>query len=161
MSIAKTLATLLIVAVPLQLQAQTDDIDMGALNSAIAAQRQITEAQRQLIVAENLELDEAQSTAFWPIYRAYRNDVNKLDDRAVAVITEYAKLYDSLSDDQALALLKDSMKVDLDREKLKQRYVGKFRKVIPGVMVGRFLQIEMRLDTIARLKLQSVIPLAL
>lgn len=161
MPIKKIMAALLIAAAPLQLQAQTDDLDMGALNSAIAAQRQITETQRQLLVAENLSLIESESTAFWPLYRAYRNDVSKLDDQAVTLITKYATEYVTLTDELALTLLKDSMKLDSDREKLKQRYVSKFKKVLPGVKVARYMQIEIRLDTIARLKLQTAIPLAM
>ncbi len=161
MSIKKITAALLFAATPLQLQAQTDDLDMGALNSAIAAQRQITETQRQLLVTENLSLTETESTNFWPVYRAYRNEVGKLDDRAVTLLTRYAEEYLTLSDEEALTLLKDSMKLDADREKLKQRYVSKFRKVLPGVKVARYMQIEIRLDTIARLKLQTAIPLAM
>ncbi len=161
MSMKKMVAALLIATVPLQLQAQTDDLDMGALNSAIAAQRQITETQRQLLVAENLSLTETESTNFWPVYRDYRGEVSKLDDRAVSLLTQYAEDYLTLADEAALALLKDSMKLDSDREKLKQRYVSKFKKVLPGVKVARYMQIEIRLDTIARLKLQSAIPLAI
>jgi hypothetical protein len=66
-----------------------------------------------------------------------------------------------LSDEEAFTLLKDSMKLDSDREKLKARYVSKFRKVLPGVKVARYMQIEIRLDTISRLKLQTAIPLAM
>ena len=161
MSMKRIMAALLIAAAPLQLHAQNADIDMGALNSAIAAQRQITETQRQLLVAENLSLTETESTNFWPIYRDYRSDVGKLDDRAVTLLTRYAEEYLTLKDDEALTLLKDSMKLDSDREKLKQRYVSKFRKVLPGVKVARYMQIEIRLDTISRLKLQSAIPLAI
>jgi predicted unusual protein kinase regulating ubiquinone biosynthesis (AarF/ABC1/UbiB family) len=161
MSMKKITAVLLFAATPLQLQAQTDDLDMGALNSAIAAQRQISETQRQLLVTENLSLTDAESTNFWPVYREYRNEVSKLDDRAVSLLTQYAEQYLTLTDDEALALLKASMKLDSDREKLKQRYVSKFKKVLPGVKVARYVQIEIRLDTIARLKLQTAIPLAM
>ncbi|MCI0516957.1 MAG: hypothetical protein L0Y45_03900 [Woeseiaceae bacterium] len=155
------IAALLIVAAPLQLQAQGEELDMGALNSAIAAQRQITETQRQLIVTENLSLTEAESIEFWPVYREYRGEVGKIDDRSVALLTQYAETYLTLTDDEALALLKDSMTLDADREKLKKRYVSKFGKVLPGVKVARYMQIEIRLDTITRLKLQSALPLAI
>ncbi len=161
MSMQKITAALLIATMPLQLQAQTEDLDMGALNSAIAAQRQISETQRQLLVAENLSLAETESINFWPVYREYRSEVSKLDDRAVTLLTRYAEEYLTLSDDEALTLLKDSMKLDSDREKLKQRYVSKFKKVLPGVKIARYMQIEIRLDTIARLKLQTAIPLAM
>ncbi len=161
MSITRILMAIFIAAAPLQLAAQEIDIDMGALNSAIAAQRQVSETQRQLLVGENLSLSESESLEFWPLYRDYRSQAAKLDDRSIAVITRFAREYDSLNDDQALSLLTDSLKIDLDQEKLKKRYVKKFAKIIPGVKVARFMQIEMRLDTITRLGLQAAIPLAM
>ncbi len=114
-----------------------------------------------MIVSQNLELTEAESSAFWPLYRQYRADVAKLVDRKVSVITRYAKNYESLDDDTALSLLRESVKVEVDKVKLTQRYISRFNKVIPGTKVTRYMQVEFRLDTIANLKLQSSIPLVM
>jgi len=120
MVMRKIVSTLVLACLPLAAIAQ-DTVDMGALNSAIQAQRQVTETERQLIVSQNLELTEAESTAFWPLYRQYRGDVAKLVDREVSIITEYAKNFETLDNDTAIGLLRDSIKVDLDRVKLMQR----------------------------------------
>jgi hypothetical protein len=108
-----------------------------------------------------MKLTASESVEFWTLYREYRADVAKLDDRSVALVTQFANEYETLQGERALRLLNDSIKIDIDHEKLRQRYVKKFAKVVPGVTVARFMQIEMRLDTIARLKLQSAIPLAM
>jgi hypothetical protein len=151
---------LILACLPLTSIAQ-ESVDMGELNSAIETQRQVSEAQRQMIVSQNLELTEAESSAFWPLYRQYRADVAKLVDRKVSVITRYAKNYESLDDDTALSLLRESVKVEVDKVKLTQRYISRFNKVIPGTKVTRYMQVEFRLDTIANLKLQSSIPLVM
>jgi hypothetical protein len=92
-----------------------------------------------------------------PLCREYREQVAKLDDRSVAAITPFAGDYSTLRSEQALRLLNGSLEIDADHEKLKQRCVKKFANIVAGVMVARSTQIEMRLDTIAWLKLQTTI----
>ena len=53
--------------------------------------RSLTEAQRQATMAANLELTEAEATKFWPLYREYRNDMAKINDKFVALIKDYAR----------------------------------------------------------------------
>ncbi|GMR17488.1 MAG: transcriptional regulator [Gammaproteobacteria bacterium] len=157
---AKIVFALLLACASLPATAQ-EPVDMGALNSAIETQRQVTEAQRQMIVSKNLELTEAESGDFWPLYRKYRSDVGTLDDRRLAIITEYAKKYETLDDRTAIGLLRDSLKLEADRIKLMQRHVSRFDKILPGTKVARFMQIEVRLNTITQLKVQSAIPLVM
>ena len=137
-----------------------DGIDMAALNNAIETQRQITEAQRQQVVTQAIQLDASQSEAFWPLYREYRADVAKLDDRFVALIKDFAERYDTLNDEDALRLLKTSLKLEADRIKLSQRYVRRFDRIMPSTKVARFMQVESRLDAVLDLKVKSGIPLA-
>jgi len=138
-----------------------NDADMAALNSAIETQRQITEAQRTMIVTDNTLLTAAESEEFWPLYREYRGEVAKLNDRFVKLIRLYGANYETLKDDEAMQLLKDSFRIESDRIKLTQRYSTKFNKIIPGTKVMRFLQIEARLDAILELKVRHSIPLVM
>ncbi len=127
----------------------------------IAMGRAQLEADRQKIVAANLILTEAESEAFWPAYRKYRNDVSKLDDRMVELLKKYSEDYLSLPDDRASALLDDAFKIDRDRLKLQEKYVRSFAKILPSSKVFRYMQIERRLDNMVRLQLQQDVPLAL
>lgn len=160
MRIKRIALVLAVCGLPFALAAQ-EKVDIAALNAAIETQRQMTEAQRQQIVSQNLELTGEESADFWPLYREYRADVAKLNDRFVKLIVEFGENYETLTDEQATRLSRDALKLDADRVKLKQRYFSRFARIIPGRKVARYMQIEVRLDTIMDLKTQSAIPLAM
>ena len=81
-------------------------VDTAQLNAAVETQRQITEAQRQQIVMQNVQLTGAESEEFWPTYREYRADVANINDRMVALIAAYAESYETLGDKESMAILR-------------------------------------------------------
>jgi hypothetical protein len=139
---------------------------LGAASAAAQARgdieltRQQIQTERQAIVAKNLPLTEQQSAAFWPLYREYRGALAPLGDRYVALLTDYAGKYGSLTDPDADAMLKESMAIQNEKMKVQSKYVDRFRKVLPAKSVARFYQIENKLDAIVNYDLASEVPLA-
>ena len=138
-----------------------EELDIAALNSAVEMQRQITEAQRTMIIADNIEFTADESEEFWPIYREYRADVAKLNDRFVRLITDYAQNFESMDDATSARLLKEAFAIEAGRVKASKKNAKKLERFLPGVKVMRFVQIESRLDAVMELKIKSSIPLAL
>ena len=130
-----------------------------AQTSEVEVTRAEIQADRKTIVADNLPLTEEQATAFWPIYREYRLEIDKIGDRVVKLITDYAKNYDSLTNEQADALLKEFVAVQKDGAKVKEKFLPQFGKVLPAKSVLRFYQIENKLDTIVTLGIVAQVPL--
>ena len=114
-----------------------------------------------MIIADNIELTPDEDEEFWPLYRQYRADVAKLNDRFVKLITDYADNYESIDDATASKLLKESFSIEADRVKVSKKYAKKFSRFLPGVKVVRFVQIESRLDAILEMKVKNTIPLAM
>jgi Spy/CpxP family protein refolding chaperone len=121
--------------------------------------RSLTEAQRQATMAANLELTDAEATKFWPLYREYRNDMAKINDKLVALIKDYAENFEAMTDEKAKAYTKDYIQVQKDRIDLKSKYVGKFDKVLSPINTARVLQIETKLDSMIDAGLAKTIPL--
>lgn len=134
---------------PVQAQVQSD----------IATERAQLQSDRQAIVAANLPLTEEQATAFWPMYRDYRAEMQKLGDRLVDVIVGYAHNAEALTDDQAAVILDDLLAIQKDELKIKTDWVPKFRKILPPKAVTRFYQIENKLDAILLFEAANQVPL--
>jgi len=140
---------------------------LAALGTTVFAQvhheieltRSEIQTDRQAIVAENLPLTEEQSKAFWPLYRDYRVELAKLGDRYVALITDYAKSYDTLTDEQAKAMLDEFFAIQKKEIQIKTDWAPKLGKVLPPKALARFFQIENKLDAIIRFGLADEIPL--
>jgi len=116
-------------------------------------------ADRQAVVATNLPLVEAEARAFWPVYKEYRGEVEKLGERVTQLITAYAANFQTMTDEKADAFFKELLTIERDRVTVREKYVVKVRAVLPAIKAARFFQIENKLDAIVSVALASQIPL--
>lgn len=136
------------------------DVVSGDILDEIALTRAAIQTRRQAIVTAAMDLTAPESQAFWPIYRDYRTDMAKVDDRLVDLIIVYAGNYKSLNDDMANKLLKEYLDIERDRITVKNQYVPRFLGAIPAVKVARFYQVDNKLDKKIQAELAEEIPLA-
>src|SRR6266700_7965725 len=117
-------------------------------------------ADKKLVVAQNMELTEAEGKAFWPIYEAYQKDHHGLNDRLSSAIHAYADAYnkDSLTDEQATNLTNAALAIDQDEVTLRKTYAAKLKGVLPGKKVARYLQIETKIRAVMRDAMADAIP---
>jgi hypothetical protein len=155
----------LIFAATMALPALASEDKSAASNAPTASDMEILRdkiyADKKLLVAENMELTEAEAKKFWPVYEAYQEDLHKINERMAKLINEYALAYSkgAILDKTAKDLIDQAIEVELDEAKLRKSYVPKLSKVLPGVKVARYLQIENKLRAIVRYELASAIPL--
>jgi hypothetical protein len=165
MVIAALLLTSAGMAMGPQVQAQTQPAATGSKSSQkvsdqdIALMRQDIRSEKKQLVAANLTLTDTEATKFWPLYDQYTAELSKINDGKYAVIKEYATNWGSITDDQALSLIKRSLAVDETVAQLRLKYVPIFGQVLPGKKVATFFQIDRRLSNIIDLQLASQIPL--
>ena len=85
--------------------------------------RQKIKADKKLVVAQNLNLTEAEGTAFWPVYDAYQKDLEQINQRLTAMILAYADAYNKgpVTNEAAKKLLDEALAIDDAEAKLKSR----------------------------------------
>jgi Spy/CpxP family protein refolding chaperone len=116
-------------------------------------------SQRKQIIAANLPLTDAEATKFWPVYDAYMQEVSKNADGRVALIKEYAQTYDTMTDTQALSLVKRWGSLDQAFTNTRVNWMPKFEAVLPGKKAALFYQLDRRLSQVIDLQMMSLIPL--
>ena len=121
--------------------------------------RAVIQAERQIIVASNMGLTEQEAEAFWPVFKDFQEALRKVSDRRADLILELAKEFNSLSGEKAQEMLKESLSIQAERTKLKQKFIGRFNKVLPPKKVVRYFQIENKLDSVIDYELAARIPL--
>ena len=135
-----------------------------AQDSGLASDEQILLKQvntdKKALFAQNLGLTEEESAKFWPIYDEYEAKVKPLQDRLLANINNFAMKYDTLTDEDAAAILKEKMAIEKEREALKQKYTAKVAKVLPDKKALRYAQLETRIQLAVAGNVYSMIPLA-
>ena len=116
-------------------------------------------ADKKLLVAENMQLTEAEAKAFWPVYKQYQDELFLLRTRTVKLIRDYADAYETMNNNTAKKLLDEYTTIETLGPKLRQAYLPKFRKVLPEVKVARYYQIENKIQAALMYELAAKIPL--
>lgn len=119
-------------------------------------------ADKKLLVASNMDLNDAEGKKFWPLYDAYQKDLAKINQRIGATINSYAGAYNqgkgTISNDLAKKLLNEALSVEEAEVKLKRSYADKIAKVLPATKTARYIQIENKIRAIVRVELAKGIP---
>jgi hypothetical protein len=115
-------------------------------------------ADKKLVVAANMNLNDAEAKTFWPLYEGYQKELEQLNQRLLTTIKGYADAFNAgkgeISDDQAKKLLGEALAVEESEVKLR-----KMGKVLPATKVARYLQIENKIRAIVKFELAAQIPL--
>jgi hypothetical protein len=117
------------------------------------------QADKKLLIAENMQLTEAEAKAFWPVYGAYQNELFLLQSRSIKLIKDFAGAYEKMTDKDAKKLLDEYLTIEGLRMKLRQAYLPKFRKVLPEKKVVRYYQLENKILAVLTYELAKGIPL--
>lgn len=118
-------------------------------------------ADKKLLVATNMELTESEAKGFWPIYDQYQKDLQKINQRIVALLDSYADDYrnKSLTDEKAKKLINEALAIEQAEADLKSTYAPKLSKVLPVRKVARYLQIENKIRAVVKYDIASGVPL--
>lgn len=118
-------------------------------------------ADKKVVVAANMQLTEDEAKGFWPVYEAYQKDLQGINRRLLGTIKNYADAYNKgpVSDEAAKKLIIAAIAIEEAEVKLKRSYVPKLEKVIPGMKVARYIQIENKIRAIGKYELAAQIPL--
>ena len=162
MTFAPKLAIALLAVSSFAVGAQTPaDANTGRplTDDDVAVLRQDIQADKTEIITRSMNFTPEQSNAFWPIYREYALEQQKIGDQRVALIKDYAANYDTIDDTQADSYITRFQKYEDDMMSLRKKYIGKFKKAIGGKQTAKFLQVDNRLTLLTNVQLAALIPI--
>jgi hypothetical protein len=160
-AVLKVVGVLLLFGVPMFAQT-TQGANAGpntATDTDIKLLREDIRSERIRLVAANLPLTDTEATKFWPTYDEYLAEVSKIGDARLALIREYVRSYDTMTDAQANDLMKRSAALDQQFSALLIKYVPVFEKVISAKKTAKLYQIDRRLDLLINVELAANIPM--
>jgi hypothetical protein len=129
------------------------------LDKDVTLLRQDIRAKKKSLIAANLTLTPDQATQFWPVYDQYTVDLVRINDAKYALIKEYADTWGTITDDQAVSLIKRAIDVDTQVTQLRPKYIPIFNKVVPAKITATFFQIDRRVQAMIDLQLSAQLPL--
>jgi 1-aminocyclopropane-1-carboxylate deaminase/D-cysteine desulfhydrase-like pyridoxal-dependent ACC family enzyme len=139
--------------------AATDKGQHRISDQDIDLMRKDIRSQKKQLIAQNLKLTDAEATKFWPIYDQYTAELVKINNKKYAIIQEYADRYGTLTDEQATALMKQWMEVDIAAAQLQAKHLPIVSQAIGGRKGATFAQLDRRVSLMIELQLASQVPL--
>jgi len=115
---------------------------------------------KKAIIIETMQFTEQQSAAFWPVYNEFEYELEKLSNKRIANIKDFAANYDSLTDKKADELIKTSFSFQNDRLDLNEKYYKKFADVLTPIVAAKYMQLENQIQLILDLSIAANLPLA-
>ncbi len=149
----------LLICFLLSLPAYAQSVDLADAQRTVNISRKMIDDKRNNQIAMFMNFTQEEKEKFWPLYREYRKTMAAVGDKRLAVIVNYANNVDRMTDPLAKKLLDQSFEVDKDFIRTKERYVKKFRRILPDIKVVRLMQLENRMDIAVDMKVAEGIPL--
>ncbi len=140
--------------------AQTADVASKPLSDTdIQLLRSDVQGGKNEIIAATMQFTDAESTAFWPIYRDFARDQHVIGDERVRLIKDYAANYDTMDDNKAKDMVQRMINIEDKTLNLREDYWPKFMKALGAKRAAKFYQVDNRLSLLVNLQLTSAIPL--
>ncbi len=148
----KILFVILIAFIGSNLAAQT-------LDDYMEVQREALKTEKKVVVTEAMMFTDAESTVFWPMYNEYNDKKYILNTKVYQLIKKFADNYETMSDETAIELWQENMKIKQELLKLEKSYFAKFQKIMTGKKVMRYFQTESKIQSLINAQLALEIPL--
>jgi hypothetical protein len=165
MKMLRTVVLATIVALTLPAATHLSDVQKASAAEPTAADMEILKqkikADKKLVVAENMQLTDAEAKSFWPIYDEYQKNLSAINERTVKMIREYADAWNKgdVPDATAKKLRDEAIAIDEAEAKLKRDFAPRLDKAVGPVKAARYQQIENKIRAIIMFELATKIPL--
>jgi len=121
--------------------------------------RDVLNTEKKAVVAETMELTDAEGSAFWSLYNEYNSKLYEVHTERVNIIKDFAAQYESMTDEKADALVNRSLAYQTKLLKLNKSYYKKFKKILPATKAALYFQVESKIDDLINASLAAEIPL--
>lgn len=111
---------------------------------------------KKAIILEQLDLTEAEKSAFWPVYESYSNAIQFLDMEYIRLMNYTSE--NGLKEKKLASLCEHMLESDLLLAKTRKQYYQKFKKALSPAQAGKFMQLDNDFRTLLRIEMQKETP---
>ncbi len=111
------------------------------------------------MIASSMNLTQEQQEKFWPLYREYADEQEKLLDQRIAMLQEFASSYDQMTEEAANSIAEQSFAIQRTRTDRRERYFHKMSEILGPVLAARFIQVDSQISTLMDFELMRNTPL--
>jgi hypothetical protein len=134
-------------------------VSVFAQNSYLEIVRSTIKTEKKTLIAEVMQLTDAESSAFWPVYNEFEGKYYQLNTEYYDLVQDFASNFENMSADKSTEILLKANKYHVDKAKLEKSYIKKVTKVLPPQKALRFFQASNKISLMIDAALAAEIPL--
>jgi hypothetical protein len=115
--------------------------------------------QRRTLITQAMEFSEEEAQKFWPIYKEYEIEYDKLLDKEIQLLKDYAESYENMGEEVASQLAKKSFEIEKEQLALSEKYFKKYTKELVIKRAVKLQQVLNRIELMINLQKASEIPI--
>jgi len=115
--------------------------------------------QRRALITGAMDFTEEEAQAFWPIYKEYEGEYDKLLDKEIQLIKDYAESYENMGEEVAGQLAKKSFEIEREQLILSEKYYIMYTKKLSVKRTVKLQQVLNRIELMINLQKAAEIPI--
>ncbi len=133
--------------------------DFAAAVTDMQALRNAVKADKKTLVAQTLQLTDAEARRFWPLYDAYQRALDAASRQRAVVVEDLLGMNKPLSDLYAKTLAAEFLAADENEVKARRKLQNAVMKALPAKKGARYLQLESKIRAYQAYDLAAALPL--
>jgi hypothetical protein len=105
-----------------------------------------------------MDFSEEDAQKFWPIYKEYEIEYDKLMDQEIEQLKSYAESYENMGDEVANQIAKKYFEIEKEQLSLSEKYFKKFAKELKIRQAVKLQMVLNRIELMINLQKASTIP---
>jgi hypothetical protein len=115
-------------------------------------------AQRKDIITAIMQFSDSDAAKFWPIFKQYDSELTRIGNGRTQLIVDYARNYDSLTNEEADRLMSKAFELEAQRATLKKKYFDKMKMKLSATQAAKFFLVENQIQYIVDLQISASLP---
>jgi hypothetical protein len=115
--------------------------------------------EKKFLVSQTMQFSEEDASVFWPIYEEYELELDKLGDKRLANLRDFANNYDKMTDKKADEIIDQAFNYQEKRLELKRNMYDKLKNKFNSSTAAKFIQLEHQIQLIIDMKINAELPL--
>ncbi len=117
------------------------------------------QADKRGIIARSMDLTAEEKKKFWPLYEQFERELAVPQGSETRAVMDFIAAEGSLTDANAKRITEQVLAAARDEARLRDKQYRQLLKVLPARKATRYMQLERKMDAIARYESAKAIPL--
>ncbi len=129
------------------------------LNSYMELIKSDMKTEKKIIITEAMQFSENDSKIFWDLYGEYELGMDKLANKRIEYIKEFAENYPNVSNETADDIMDKAFNYFEDRLELRSDFYDDVKDKLGAFTAAKYIQLDMQMQLIIDIQISAALPL--